>query len=1296
MKELLGDLRMIRKVGLIMLALVLVVALANVVVAKVRAADAAGAVLTDPADFSLDSDVAITSPQYLDLCSDGDDAAGDDTEARCASQITRKPGAPQPGTDHLATYAANGSNLAGFTPAEIRDAYNIPDAGSDATIGIVVAYGYDGIETDLAAYRTAYDLGDCTVANGCLTIVNQRGKKAPLPTEYHEGWAIETAMDVDMASAACPTCSIVVAVADSPKFSDMFAAVGAAQAAGAGYLSLSWGAAGVDNPGDFDRLLRDDVLYFAATGDNGYGDVQYPAASNRVIGVGGTSLHRDPGSDRGWVEQAWGGASSGCYPAVEAPAWQRGILPEGACDGNAVSDLSAVASGTTPVSTRFNGGWYSAFGTSAATPIVAGIYASAGVTMSTPQALAQIYRNAGFFHDVTAGLNGSCGGALCTAGTGWDGPTGVGSPDARAMFSLAPPPVDMTSYPTTPPTGVDHLAAAAAGESVPCPAEGGQDPPWVCFTDGSTPPANVTISLEDDGTAVISGTLGKGESLPLQVDESVEKIEFNIVLEFVDDDGNVVQSDEFTISADNLPEGLRIVDGVLTGTIDGWGSYEFDIGAALLGGEAESLWTVSIEPATEDDTPPAPDPTQDPADDGDEPVEVSERLVPVSLQIAETSEGILPIGEPVDYNIAWNGDCEGEGSCEGPDWFVRSSDKQQVTASLANPEGDDFTGVALEIALEVSDGTETYSLFRDEQQTVTMTDLERELITVTPAASIEKVIGYGDGDDRKDYRFTISTAVSKADTGNAFVFSWTIDSEEVVPEEPDTTGGDGGSRPGSGNNDSGGTPPASDPQLSPFWLPVRLNIDPEQLPAESGATALTYTIKWNGNIREDFVEPYDFFDVTGETLKVNTSKAVSFNKIKRGMSHPQFDTIDLRVGIYTDADPGSSPVLEQNMTVGAFSATSPSVNPNPADSMATIAGTTYDISIRTITAGAGGESDQKIIDFRWVINASIPAPDTGGGGGPPPGGSTPNPNNPGGTDDQGPADTNPAPLDPLPVPLALSVAQDDFHPDIQATDMDYEVSWNGTGAQPSWLDLTPADPATEATITMSGLPTVGEGEQTQQYDALALRLTLQTTPDGPSNTPEPVVVSLTNPTTIAPTGGTITVGDVDYVYTLATTATPGTDDEGADTLTLTWRIAAEKVTADDSGPAPGGDPSEQPGPGNNDDPPPTPSTKQITITVQIALTDLFCGAGQDPIPAVCPPTDPEGGNSGGFLPQGRYYGRPTVVDDVLAPGASPSAMQLVEAISGLPTVTGLTPAFTANRVIGIRLAQLMAAMWPHT
>ncbi|HEX8768468.1 MAG TPA: hypothetical protein VF714_08870, partial [Jatrophihabitans sp.] len=208
---------------------------------------------------------------------------------------------------------------AGYGPADLVSAYNLDTTGgSGQTVAVVDAYDNPTAEADLAVYRAQYGLPACTTANGCFRKVNQAGTSSPLPAS-NAGWAAEIALDVDMVSAVCPQCNILLVEANSNYTSDLGAAVDTAVALGAKFVSNSYG--GGDSSGQAYHFDHPGVVITASTGDNGYG-VSFPASAPTVTAVGGTRLVRSA-TTRGWSESAWSGAGSGCSSIHAKPAVQN-------------------------------------------------------------------------------------------------------------------------------------------------------------------------------------------------------------------------------------------------------------------------------------------------------------------------------------------------------------------------------------------------------------------------------------------------------------------------------------------------------------------------------------------------------------------------------------------------------------------------------------------------------------------------------------------------------------------------------------------------------------------------------------------------------------------------------------------------------------------------------------------------------------------------------------------------------------------------------------------------------------
>jgi hypothetical protein len=327
----------------------------------------------------------------------------------------------------------------GYGPADLRAAYNLPSTGGEGqTIALVDAYDDPTAEADLAVYRSTYGLSACTTDNGCFRKVNQRGATAPLPASgASSGWAVETALDLEMASAACPQCHILLVEADEPSMADLAAAVDTSVALGATEVSNSYGGTEAHGTTTFAKYYsHPGVAVVASSGDSGYTVPTFPAAYPSVVAVGGTSLTRADNA-RGWQETAWSGSGSGCSAWVDKPAWQQ----DTDCPGRTIADVSAVADPDTGLAVyatsvgRGSGGWTVVGGTSASAPYVAGVIALAGHPGAFPDASRLYSAPAEGLNDVTGGSTGTCDGDyLCTAVPGYDAPTGNGTPNGLSAF----------------------------------------------------------------------------------------------------------------------------------------------------------------------------------------------------------------------------------------------------------------------------------------------------------------------------------------------------------------------------------------------------------------------------------------------------------------------------------------------------------------------------------------------------------------------------------------------------------------------------------------------------------------------------------------------------------------------------------------------------------------------------------------------------------------------------------------------------------------------------------------------
>jgi hypothetical protein len=325
---------------------------------------------------------------------------------------------------------------AGYGARDLRSAYHLPSTGSTRTVAVVLAYDYPTAEADLATYRRTYGLPACTAASGCFRKVNQNGKTSPLPAPDAD-WAVEAALDLQMASAGCPTCKLLIVEGNEPSFAALAAAENTAVRLGASVVSNSYGADEGNGEQPYAAAYRHPgVPILASSGDYGFTAASFPAVLPTVIAVGGTSLKRAAGS-RGWTEAVWSGAGSGCSAWWDKPAWQH----DPNCQLRTTADISAVADPDTGVAVYDtyglgpDAGWLVVGGTSAASPLTAGVIAL-GRHPEKVTGRSLYGRPAGSFFDVVGGSNGYCGGDyLCTGLLGYDAPSGLGSPNGVKPFA---------------------------------------------------------------------------------------------------------------------------------------------------------------------------------------------------------------------------------------------------------------------------------------------------------------------------------------------------------------------------------------------------------------------------------------------------------------------------------------------------------------------------------------------------------------------------------------------------------------------------------------------------------------------------------------------------------------------------------------------------------------------------------------------------------------------------------------------------------------------------------------------
>jgi subtilase family serine protease len=334
---------------------------------------------------------------------------------------------------------------AGLSPATLRSFYGITSNGSTSTtVAIVDSNGYPNALRDLQTYRSTFGLPaivKCTAggAHPCLAVVNQTGGTS-LPA-FNLGWAQETALDLDMVSAMCPNCNILLVQGTSPTFANLATATNtaasntAATGSRAVAVSNSYGGGEAGSSSLCASYTHTGITITASSGDSGFaGGPQFPATCTGVLAIGGTSVH--VGSTP--RETVWPGAGSGCSTVFAKPSWQH----DTGCTKRMEADVSAVADPNTGVAvlapTSSTASSFFVFGgTSVAAPLIGGIVGSTGAGINPQTVYARIAANPSLVFDVKSGTNGPCSGKpayFCNGVTGFDGPTGLGSPVGPGAF----------------------------------------------------------------------------------------------------------------------------------------------------------------------------------------------------------------------------------------------------------------------------------------------------------------------------------------------------------------------------------------------------------------------------------------------------------------------------------------------------------------------------------------------------------------------------------------------------------------------------------------------------------------------------------------------------------------------------------------------------------------------------------------------------------------------------------------------------------------------------------------------
>jgi hypothetical protein len=406
--------------------------------------------------------------------------------------------------------AATDPTGAGYGPAELRDAYGLQStiAGARQTVAVVAAYDDPNAEADLAVYRNTYagvGLTPCTTANGCFRKVGPTGSAAALPAA-NAAWAAVAATDLDVVSAICPNCHLILVEAASPAITDMGTAVNAAVALGAKFVDIGWSQpeAAADTGYDATYFTHTGVALVAPAaqalpgGSSGVGLVGYPASSPQVTAVGGTTLTATGTGLRRWSEAAWPLTGSGCSAYEPKPSRQT----DAGCARRTVNDVAAdadpdVGSGAVAAYDSYGDdtyaapGWTATGGTTVAAAIVTAVYALTGTPAAGTYPASYPYSH---FH----GLND-------LGAAGYDQPTGMGSPQFTMAFDYSGAHTGAIYSGVLDKCITDNQMATANGTPINIyTCKGGANQIWTMHADGTIQVYGKCLDLT--GAGIANGT----------------------------------------------------------------------------------------------------------------------------------------------------------------------------------------------------------------------------------------------------------------------------------------------------------------------------------------------------------------------------------------------------------------------------------------------------------------------------------------------------------------------------------------------------------------------------------------------------------------------------------------------------------------------------------------------------------------------------------------------------------------------------------------------------------------------
>jgi subtilase family serine protease len=365
----------------------------------------------------------------------------------------------------------SGTTAVVYPPLTIQNAYSFVSTanGTGKTIAIIDAFGDPTLNNDVSTFDSKFNLSQASVnvyyPDGQPVITRANNSDAA-------GWAVETALDVEWAHANAPGATIDLVVAYDDTFQHLLNAI---EYASGQYvskyqptslsslpvvISMSFGAPEDEftatsakstlGPWEaaFTNAFKENIILIAASGDGGAKEgtgqltVDYPAASQYVIGVGGTTLTtagNNYGSEKAWVDSGGGyGATSLSTVLGSEPSYQVNASIPDSAKMRGVPDVAFDADPNTGVYVYQNG-WWDVGGTSVGAPNWASIVADAaaansGITLNLANLYGTVYASSSDYqkdiHDIISGSNG-----YYTAVTGWDAVTGIGTPIVSGLLT---------------------------------------------------------------------------------------------------------------------------------------------------------------------------------------------------------------------------------------------------------------------------------------------------------------------------------------------------------------------------------------------------------------------------------------------------------------------------------------------------------------------------------------------------------------------------------------------------------------------------------------------------------------------------------------------------------------------------------------------------------------------------------------------------------------------------------------------------------------------------------------------